>query len=925
MRPSRSLPHGPASRSSWLAIAGLALAPLVYFWRGALGQVLLAPVDGLLYSFPSRLLAARLVTAGALPLWNPYVFSGFPLFGEMQTAVLYPGAWLFYVLPPVAAMNGQMLLTYSLAALGTYAYTRALGCLPFAAGFAGLTFAFGGFMPAHLGHVATPQGAACLPWLLWSLERLRITARFRVVLVGAAAVAVSVCAGHPPIPMYLLIVGGVYVVCFGVAERPAVGRTRYLLLSGAIAVAGISLVAVQLVPAAELAAQSVRAQLSYSDFTSYSLPPAQLPLLLFPFFFGGSSPTPYWGAWNLAELTGYVGAAPLMLAAAAMGSVRRNRQVAFWGALALVALVLVLGDGTPLARVMYHVPVYRLFRAQARNLLEVDFALAVLAALGLSAATPRALRCGAVLVAGGAALFALVAIVARPAAWSPSAAANVSELLGRELTAWRNPRLLVPLAVVSMAAVAVSALARRSTPPRRAFVLAVQAIDLFVFNALMSQPTPNAATVLDPPAYVRALHALDDGSPAARVALVPAGRVATDCRHALWGVETVNGYDPFMLSRYGEFANDMPYWGELSASSIALHPRFLDLANARYAVVFKGAPGGAPPVLDAALRSGGQIELAFASPLPAGALEAVTYLGGAVLVEQGTPVARITLLDDSGGEEVLLLRAGEQTAEWAWDDPTVTAGMRHRRAPLAESFTVGAVRAHSYRGVLPLARPRAVARMRIEYLLSTGGLVVSRLALIDPASGRASGLAPLDLLRADATRWEVRDDTPAYALLENRRVLPRAWLVGRTTALPAGDVLNTVRDGQMPDGRPFDPAVEALVETGTSRDRGALPPDAAVAVVAREPNALQLSSDSPAPAFLVLSEIFYPGWHAFVDDAEVPIERVDYVLRGLDLPAGAHRIRIAFDPLSLRVGAAISAVAVLLLLAIGVWRIARRR
>jgi uncharacterized membrane protein YfhO len=102
---------------------------------------------------------------------------------------------------------------------------------------------------------------------------------------------------------------------------------------------------------------------------------------------------------------------------------------------------------------------------------------------------------------------------------------------------------------------------------------------------------------------------------------------------------------------------------------------------------------------------------------------------------------------------------------------------------------------------------------------------------------------------------------------------------------------------------------------------GAADPEGRVDIVEYTPTHIVLRSAARAPAFLVLSEIFVPGWRAEVDGVATPIRRTDYVLRGLELAAGEHRIELVYAPRSLRVGAAISILALAAFAAAAVWRV----
>jgi len=72
-----------------------------------------------------------------------------------------------------------------------------------------------------------------------------------------------------------------------------------------------------------------------------------------------------------------------------------------------------------------------------------------------------------------------------------------------------------------------------------------------------------------------------------------------------------------------------------------------------------------------------------------------------------------------------------------------------------------------------------------------------------------------------------------------------------------------------------------------------------VSLTQHAPNQLQYRADMTAEGIAVFSEIHYPvGWTATIDGKEAPILRVDYLLRGLNIPAGSHEIVFTFAPAS---------------------------
>jgi uncharacterized membrane protein YfhO len=73
---------------------------------------------------------------------------------------------------------------------------------------------------------------------------------------------------------------------------------------------------------------------------------------------------------------------------------------------------------------------------------------------------------------------------------------------------------------------------------------------------------------------------------------------------------------------------------------------------------------------------------------------------------------------------------------------------------------------------------------------------------------------------------------------------------------------------------------------------------------------------------------YYKGWKATIDGKETEIFRVDYVLRGLQIPAGKHIIEFKFEPEVVKTGSRItiiSSIGMLLLLLGGIYSENKKR
>jgi len=615
-----------------VAALGVALAPLLLFYPAVAGELFLSPDDGIIQNVPFRVGAARIALSGSFPVWNPFIFSGMPLHAEAQAGLLFPLNWFFLAFTPEDATNLMMLFSYALAGLGAYVCARRAGSSVAGSVVTGLAWQWGGFALNQIGHTNVMQTAAVLPWVVWALDGYgQRGGAWRGALL-AALVALQCFAGHQQTFAYTLLLVAAYALwTWRSAAEGAPERGRYLR-SLLYAAAGVLLAAVQILPTFELLRNSPRAEATYDFFTSFSMPPRFTLNFLAPYLSGGGAGglfrAPYVGPSFFGEYVGYVGLLTLMLAAVAVWT-RRDAWTKFWAVAALVCLVLAFGRFVPLGlyHLVYYVPVLNLFRVPARHLMEVEFALALLAGRGLTAVAAargdRRMLTRVLVVGAATTLLAYLAVtLGRPVDFKPGRTVQ-------DVTLLRAPELFMPVLVAALSAWALWFYARGERWRRCAVALPllVLAVDLFVWGQSsgwrLSSPGRNSELWQEPATvtYLRgreaegaagpyriltADHPFDPDLPASTEAPRNALRLALQPDvYMMHGVENAAGYGGFGLARYGRLAGDMKVWGELADPERTLRGegRELDLLNVRYLLSMpqSAAPTPTPkPATDAA-------------------------------------------------------------------------------------------------------------------------------------------------------------------------------------------------------------------------------------------------------------------------------------------------------------------------------------
>lgn len=147
-----------------------------------------------------------------------------------------------------------------------------------------------------------------------------------------------------------------------------------------------------------------------------------------------------------------------------------------------------------------------------------------------------------------------------------------------------------------------------------------------------------------------------------------------------------------------------------------------------------------------------------------------------------------------------------------------------------------------------------------------------------------------------------------FSVARNPNAVPRAFVTYKTRRAPEVDRLLA----QM-SAPGFDPLAASFVEGNFALTGGVARAGHAVRIVRDEMTVVEIDAELQAPGLLVLADSYYDGWTATVDNEPALIYATNHLFRGVPVPAGPHRVRFEFRPVSVWSGAALSATCVLLL------------
>ncbi|MCC6892885.1 MAG: YfhO family protein [Anaerolineae bacterium] len=892
-------------RASWLVLIVLVAIPLLFFWRISFSGMVMARGDVYNYFYPLWDVRSASLRVGQVPLWSPDVFMGVPLLANSQLGTFYPPNWLVTPFTAPTAITLSLLAHTMWALLGVYLLTRRVLRLdPVPALVAGVLFGLGGYLGGQSEHINQLQALSWMPWLFLvvSHQLSAVSNRSRLVygiLVFGVCVALQLLAGHPQTVFITLVGLGVFgfvrAVMYSSQGRFSLdGRAliSLIVLLGVGGVLGLALAAPQLVPTIELMRLGNRGGgLDPQKVLAFSF----TPLLM------GRGLLPSYDGLLFGEYIAYSGVIGLSLAI--LGVFSRQSLVAsqqsvdqpdgsrnIWPFLALVVVgfVLALGAYNPLNWLIAGLPGFSFFRVPARWMALEALGVAALAGVGLQSLLAARPRKQVILV--------VIVVIAGLALASMLAGRQPVDVIGpavptlRSWVGWG----------VALAVLLVLLVARRWLGGARVLLLVAAAavIELFAASQIMPFNLTAPEDVYSASRFtMRQLQVYGEGqTPAGRLLSIsplefdPGDKDALNARYAAlgmdalatrialvatklrevigpnlglrWGIPTIDGFDGGLLPTryYSAFSLLLLPTGSDPSSDGRLREmlalpqcngacipeqRWLNLTNTRYLITDKTAD-----VVEAGIFYDTSVELSTNNGeliTLEGFLPFETDAIGLRCRHEGACAADVTITYTDGTSENIT---------GSTDFAVLTLNLNSARTPVRISIKL-------------VGETQSVRRLSAITLIDTRTWTFQQLAL--PPFKR--------LLSSD------------IKLYENTSVQPRAFTVHNAVVVDedAGTALTLMRDPA------FDPTQTVTVVGGEALTA----PDevtSSATIVSYTPERVEVQVTSSAPAYLVLTDAYYPGWVATVNGETAPILRADLMFRAVAVEAGSSTVVFEYRP-----------------------------
>ncbi|RKE95236.1 YfhO family protein [Ichthyenterobacterium magnum] len=183
----------------------------------------------------------------------------------------------------------------------------------------------------------------------------------------------------------------------------------------------------------------------------------------------------------------------------------------------------------------------------------------------------------------------------------------------------------------------------------------------------------------------------------------------------------------------------------------------------------------------------------------------------------------------------------------------------------------------------------------------------------------------MNVLNMLNTKYIIAEENGSIFPFTNEDANGNAWFVSQLRGVDsANDAILALDSLKTLDEAIYEKSDKSKVKAAVEKNyQFSVDSLALISLVDYKPNYLKYESSNNNEGFAVFSEVYYgEGWNAYIDGKIKPHQRVDYILRGMQIPAGNHTVEFKFEPKVIQTGSTIalaSSILFGLLLIGGLW------
>jgi len=332
--------------------------------------------DAVSIFYPLKELAVDYIRSGQLPLWNPHMFAGYPLFANVQIGLLFPTMIFYLIFPMPIGWTMQTLSQPFLAGIFMFLLLRHLRLPSLPSIFGGIVYGFGGYTILWMQWNTQATTSMLLPALILLEDKYLISRQIKWGVLFSIFICIQIFAGYLPVlPPTFMCLGIWYLF-----------RTQNFIKDisiGLYFILGIAMSAVFALPVAELVINSQRGVETLGSQNPFTHPGNFLTLLA-PDFFGNDATGNFWGTGDHMDATLYTGITTILFAVIGIKEFFKRREVMF--ALLVLVLAIFFSIENPVSTFFYEKGIWGGTSITMNRInFVINFALALLGAFGLSA------------------------------------------------------------------------------------------------------------------------------------------------------------------------------------------------------------------------------------------------------------------------------------------------------------------------------------------------------------------------------------------------------------------------------------------------------------------------------------------------------------------------------------------------------------